>query len=101
VVPQKQKAKRSKLSKVTDFREFLLFGGKQNGAKYRRLSGGIGNNMCNIPLLSLLKQILKKYADNPHCLGKGVLLPSENEIKSRYTKIFLLLSKNISYICAQ
>jgi site-specific recombinase XerD len=33
------------------------------------------NNMCNIPLLSLPKQILEKYADNPYCLEKGVLLP--------------------------
>ncbi len=33
------------------------------------------NNMCNIPLLSIARQILDKYADNPHCVAKGVLLP--------------------------
>jgi len=33
------------------------------------------NNMCNIPLLSIPKQILEKYKDNPYCLDKGVLLP--------------------------
>lgn len=33
------------------------------------------NNMCNIPLLSIPKQILEKYKDNPYCREKGVLLP--------------------------
>lgn len=33
------------------------------------------NNMCNIPLLSIPKQILEKYKDNPYCQEKGVLLP--------------------------
>lgn len=33
------------------------------------------NNMCNIPLLSVPKQILEKYKDNPYCVEKGVLLP--------------------------
>jgi site-specific recombinase XerD len=33
------------------------------------------NNMCNIPLLSIPKQILEKYKDDPHCQKKGVLLP--------------------------
>ena len=32
-------------------------------------------NMCNIPLLSIPKQIIEKYKDNPYCLEKGVLLP--------------------------
>ena len=32
-------------------------------------------NMCNIPLLSIPKQVLEKYSDHPHCLNKGVLLP--------------------------
>lgn len=32
-------------------------------------------NMCNIPLLSVARQILEKYADDPYCLTKGVLLP--------------------------
>ena len=33
------------------------------------------NNLCNIPLLSIPKQILEKYKDNPYCLDKGVMLP--------------------------
>ena len=33
------------------------------------------NNMCNIPLLDIPKQILEKYRDHPICHKKGVLLP--------------------------
>ena len=33
------------------------------------------NNLCNIPLLSIPKQILDKYKDNPYCMDKGTLLP--------------------------
>ena len=33
------------------------------------------NNLCNIPLLSIPKQILDKYRDNPYCFDKGTLLP--------------------------
>ena len=33
------------------------------------------NNLCNIPLLSIPKQILEKYKDNPYCLNKDVMLP--------------------------
>lgn len=33
------------------------------------------NNICNIPLLSIPKQILDKYKDNPYCMDKGTLLP--------------------------
>ncbi|WP_455967560.1 site-specific integrase [Bacteroides fluxus] len=33
------------------------------------------NNLCNIPLLSIPKQILAKYKDNPYCMDKGTLLP--------------------------
>ena len=33
------------------------------------------NNLCNIPLLSIPKQILEKYKDNPYCMDKGTLLP--------------------------
>ena len=28
------------------------------------------NNMCNIPLLNLPRQILEKYTDHPHCIEK-------------------------------
>lgn len=33
------------------------------------------NNMCNIPLLDIPKQILEKYKDHPICQKKDVLLP--------------------------
>lgn len=33
------------------------------------------SNMCNIPLLTIPKDILDKYEDHPHCQLKGVLLP--------------------------
>ena len=46
-----------------------------SGAMWIRKTREKTNNMCNIPLLSLPIQILEKYADNPHCLKKGVLLP--------------------------
>ena len=32
-------------------------------------------NMCNIPLLDIPLEILRKYADHPTCRKKGVLLP--------------------------
>lgn len=32
-------------------------------------------NMCNIPLLEIPQEILRKYADHPTCRKKGVLLP--------------------------
>lgn len=33
------------------------------------------NNMCNIPLLDIPKQILEKYKNHPICQKNGVLLP--------------------------
>jgi len=33
------------------------------------------DNMCNIPLLEVSKNILDKYKDHPVCLKKNVLLP--------------------------
>lgn len=45
------------------------------------------NNLCNIPLLSIPKQILEKYKDNPYCLGKGVMLPVPcNQLMNSYLK---------------
>jgi hypothetical protein len=46
-----------------------------NGNLWIRKTREKTNNMCNIPLLSLPLQILEKYADNPHSIEKGVLLP--------------------------
>lgn len=49
---------------------------KDNGGNYWiRKTREKTNNMCNIPLLSAARQILEKYADDPHCRAKGVLLP--------------------------
>ena len=45
------------------------------------------NNLCNIPLLSIPKQILEKYKDNPYCLDKGVMLPVPcNQLMNSYLK---------------
>ena len=33
------------------------------------------NNMCNIPLLSIPLQIIKKYKDHPVCIARGTILP--------------------------
>lgn len=45
------------------------------------------NNLCNIPLLSIPKQILEKYKDNPYCLDKGVMLPVPcNQLTNSYLK---------------
>ncbi len=46
-----------------------------NGVSWVRISRQKTKNMCNIPLLAVPKQILKKYENNPYCLDKGVLLP--------------------------
>lgn len=32
-------------------------------------------NMCNIPLLDIPQEILRKYADHPTCRKRGILLP--------------------------
>lgn len=45
------------------------------------------NNLCNIPLLSIPKQILEKYKDNPYCLDKGIMLPVPcNQLMNSYLK---------------
>lgn len=45
------------------------------------------DNLCNIPLLSIPKQILEKYKDNPYCMDKGTLLPVPcNQKKNSYLK---------------
>lgn len=46
-----------------------------NGNLWIRKTREKTNNMCNIPLLTIPKQILDKYEDHPHCQLKGVLLP--------------------------
>lgn len=58
------------------------------------------NNMCNIPLLSIPKQILEKYIDNPYCHDKGVLLsvPCNQKMNSYIKEIADLcgIKKHIS-----
>lgn len=45
------------------------------------------NNMCNIPLLDIPKQILEKYKNHPECLRKGCLLPvPSNQKMNGYLK---------------
>jgi len=52
------------------------------------------NNLCNIPLLSVPRQILEKYKDNPFCLDKGVLLPVPcNQKMNSYLKEIVDLCK--------
>ena len=51
------------------------------------------NNLCNIPLLSIPKQILEKYKNNPYCMDKGTLLPVPcNQRMNSYLK-------EIAYLC--
>lgn len=46
-----------------------------NGALWIRKSRQKTNNMCNIPLLDIPKQILEKYKNHPNCIKNGTLLP--------------------------
>lgn len=46
-----------------------------NGALWIRKKRQKTNNMCNIPLLDVPKEILKKYENHPVCIQKGTLLP--------------------------
>lgn len=58
------------------------------------------NNLCNIPLLSIPKQILEKYKDNPYCMDKGTLLPVPcNQKMNSYLKEIAdlcLIKKNLA-----
>ena len=57
-------------------------------------------NMCNIPLLDIPLEILRKYADNPACKKKGVLLPVPcNQKMNSYLKEIAdlcLIKKNLT-----
>ncbi|MCD8029602.1 MAG: site-specific integrase [Bacteroides sp.] len=46
-----------------------------NGVSWIRKDRQKTKNMCNIPLLAVPIQILKKYENNSYCLEKGVSLP--------------------------
>lgn len=57
-------------------------------------------NMCNIPLLDIPLEILRKYADDPACKKKGVLLPVPcNQKMNSYLKEIAdlcLIKKNLT-----
>ena len=57
-------------------------------------------NMCNIPLLDIPLEILRKYADYPACKKKGVLLPVPcNQKMNSYLKEIAdlcLIKKNLT-----
>ena len=57
-------------------------------------------NMCNIPLLDIPQEILRKYADHPTCRKKGVLLPVPcNQKMNSYLKEIAdlcLIKKNLT-----
>ena len=61
------------------------------------------NNICNIPLLSIPKQILEKYKDNLYCMDKGTLLPvpcnqKMNSYRKRLKSIFLYKSSTSTLV---
>lgn len=62
-------------------------------------------NMCNIPLLDIPQEILRKYADNPTCRKKGVLLPVPcNQKMNSYLKEIAdicMIRKNLTTHCAR
>ena len=59
--------------------------------------------MCNIPLLNIPLEILKKYADYPACKKKGVLLlvPCNQKMNSYLKEIadLCLIKKNLTTHC--
>lgn len=62
-------------------------------------------NMCNIPLLDIPQEILRKYADLPTCRKKGVLLPVPcNQKMNSYLKEIAdicMIRKNLTTHCAR
>lgn len=62
-------------------------------------------NMCNIPLLDIPQEILRKYADHPTCRKRGVLLPVPcNQKMNSYLKEIAdicMIRKNLTTHCAR
>jgi len=62
-------------------------------------------NMCNIPLLDIPQEILRKYANHPICRKKGVLLPVPcNQKMNSYLKEIAdicMIRKNLTTHCAR
>jgi len=46
-----------------------------NGKQWIRKKRQKTNNMCNIPLLDVAQQIMKRYEDHPECIRRGTLFP--------------------------
>lgn len=58
-----------------------------NGAMWIRKPRQKTGTMCNVPLLSVAREILDKYADHPYCLKNNVLLPvTSNQKMNSYLK---------------
>ena len=62
-------------------------------------------NMCNIPLLDIPQEILRKYANHPTCRKRGVLLPVPcNQKMNSYLKEIAdicMIRKNLTTHCAR
>lgn len=62
-------------------------------------------NMCNIPLLDIPQEILRKYADHPTCRKRGILLPVPcNQKMNSYLKEIAdicMIRKNLTTHCAR
>lgn len=62
-------------------------------------------NMCNIPLLDIPQEILRKYANHPTCRKKGVWLPVPcNQKMNSYLKEIAdicMIHKNLTTHCAR
>lgn len=62
-------------------------------------------NMCNIPLLDIPQEILRKYANHPTCRKKGVLppVPCNQKMNSYLKEIadICMIRKNLTTHCAR
>ena len=71
-----------------------------NGNLWIRKTRQKTKNMCNIPLLDIPLEILRKYADHPVCQKKKVLLPVPcNQKMNSYLKEIAdlcLIKKNLT-----
>ncbi|WP_165027205.1 site-specific integrase [Dysgonomonas sp. ZJ279] len=58
-----------------------------NGSLWIRKNRQKTNNMCNIPLITVAKALIDKYADHPACIKNGVLFPvPSNQRMNSYLK---------------
>mgnify|MGYP001055284017 FL=1 len=58
-----------------------------NGKKWIQINREKTNNRCNIPILPIAQEIIRKYDDSPHTLITGKLLPVlSNQKQNAYLK---------------